>query len=503
MMGWGVLLIIKVFKICAVNRNCIIQKRLIKMKRTAFTLAEVLISLAIIGVIAALTLPSISRLNQEASIGPRLAKIQSSMEEATGRVMLDDPSKALKEIEGLEEKLAKHLAMQKEGEGWSIKDGLQIEFGDPTGVVPKAAGEGYKDVIVDINGRNTNPNVEGVDKFRFTLSSHGLMIAQGCAGLIQENNWKTPRDYDFSACLSYQPGTDIPDDDNTPEEEPDEKDPTTKTCADGTVVPLNAICKKQCPNGKYIPEDQECETGYTCPDGKVVVDASLCDEAIQPPEEELPDEETIECPDGTTISKNEVCPIQCWDGSWVTPPAPCPVETKTCEDGSTVNVDENCPVQCWDGSWVQDSANCPPENNVGEPTDMTFNVYGYSTSDGYNIMVGVTLAEPLPYDVTFSGRFENKGSAAARCQPCVIPAGQLSCMPDTSSGGSLELMDWSPGMVDNFYAYVSVDGRDLYEENGVMYYQDTREPLEGLSFNVSSDNTEFKVQVTDDNNLWK
>ena len=73
------------------------------MRKNAFTLAEVLISLAIIGIIAALTLPSISRLNQEASIGPRLAKLQSAMEEATSRVMLDDPSKPLKDVDKFEE----------------------------------------------------------------------------------------------------------------------------------------------------------------------------------------------------------------------------------------------------------------------------------------------------------------------------------------------------------------------------------------------------------------
>ena len=210
------------------------------MRKYAFTLAEVLISLLIIGVIAALTLPSISRLNQEASIGPRLAKLQSAMEEATSRVMLDDPSKPLKDVDKFEERLTEHLAMEKASKGWRLKDGMQIEFKDPDGFVQKAAGTGFKDVFVDLNGEDGKPNVDGVDKFKFTLSTNGLMIAQGCAALIQSNSWKTPKDYDINACLSYIPGDDVPDGDggNGGGGDGDDDKPTTKTCADGTVVPL-------------------------------------------------------------------------------------------------------------------------------------------------------------------------------------------------------------------------------------------------------------------------
>ena len=72
------------------------------MKKKAFTLAEVLVTLGILGVIAALTLPSIMRLNEEAAIGSRLSKVQTSLEEAVGRVMLDDPSVSIDKIENFE-----------------------------------------------------------------------------------------------------------------------------------------------------------------------------------------------------------------------------------------------------------------------------------------------------------------------------------------------------------------------------------------------------------------
>ena len=50
--------------------------------RDGFTLAEVLITLAIIGVVAALTTPAIIRNSQNAKIGPTLAKICTTMETA-------------------------------------------------------------------------------------------------------------------------------------------------------------------------------------------------------------------------------------------------------------------------------------------------------------------------------------------------------------------------------------------------------------------------------------
>ena len=51
------------------------------MKKSGFTLAEVLITLAIIGVIAALTLPGLMTDTASAQIGPKLAKAVSMFEQ--------------------------------------------------------------------------------------------------------------------------------------------------------------------------------------------------------------------------------------------------------------------------------------------------------------------------------------------------------------------------------------------------------------------------------------
>ena len=68
------------------------------MKTKGFTLAEVLITLGIIGVTAALTLPSLINMHQEASIGPKLAKAVATFEEAATRVMVEYPDLTLQEM---------------------------------------------------------------------------------------------------------------------------------------------------------------------------------------------------------------------------------------------------------------------------------------------------------------------------------------------------------------------------------------------------------------------
>ena len=59
------------------------------MKKNGFTLAEVLISLTIIGVVAAITTPALIQDVSNARLGPTLAKFKSSMENANRAIMQD------------------------------------------------------------------------------------------------------------------------------------------------------------------------------------------------------------------------------------------------------------------------------------------------------------------------------------------------------------------------------------------------------------------------------
>ncbi len=65
-----------------------------------FTLAEILITLGIIGVVAALTAPSLVQNSGSAQVGPKLAKFSSSFEVANEKMLLDTGASRVKPIEG-------------------------------------------------------------------------------------------------------------------------------------------------------------------------------------------------------------------------------------------------------------------------------------------------------------------------------------------------------------------------------------------------------------------
>ena len=77
-----------------------------------FTLAEVLITLGIIGVIATLTTPALTKNTGQAKIGPSLAKFVDSFESATSALLMDEDVESLNDISGsFTASLKNHLLM--------------------------------------------------------------------------------------------------------------------------------------------------------------------------------------------------------------------------------------------------------------------------------------------------------------------------------------------------------------------------------------------------------
>ena len=344
------------------------------MRKTAFTLAEVLVALAIVGVIAALTLPNIMRLNQEAGIGPMLASVQTSVEEAAGRMLVDNPNKTLSKMdaEGLFiGYLNRQLAMldktndaNPNAQGYALTNGAILNFVAPNGTVP--AGTAFKDVVVDINGEN-RPNANGIDKFTFTLSSNGFLAPQGCAKVISDNNWKVPKDYDPTACnpTAYNPsegtggtvGTEgedcelpkilMPDGtccnpatDPTCQFAPQTCEPTP--CDDPDLEAwIQSACdcipvRKRCPDGSIIDINASCEPGgcveQTCTGGKQWnADACVC-----------------ECPENTVEQGGQcvpVCVVKTCDPQferWDSKNCKCETVKKRCPQGNIISINATC-----------------------------------------------------------------------------------------------------------------------------------------------------------------
>lgn len=68
------------------------------MLRRGFTLAEVLITIGIIGVVAALSTPAIMQNTQNAKIGPQLAKLSTTVETGIQAIMTDQEKKYFKDV---------------------------------------------------------------------------------------------------------------------------------------------------------------------------------------------------------------------------------------------------------------------------------------------------------------------------------------------------------------------------------------------------------------------
>ena len=71
------------------------------MKKFGFTLAEVLFTLAIVGVVAAITLPTLMSDTTTAQIGPKLAKAVSMFEQANESLLNSNSVDALRDTDFL------------------------------------------------------------------------------------------------------------------------------------------------------------------------------------------------------------------------------------------------------------------------------------------------------------------------------------------------------------------------------------------------------------------
>lgn len=160
------------------------------MKRIGFTLAEVLITLAIIGVVAAITLPSLMTDTTSAQIGPKLAKAVSMFEQANEALLnansvdtLTDAGFANKEdtLSAYAVELSRHLKGVANNKTFLTKDGMKYSFAVtmlPENTSVPGHLQRIGDVTVDING-DSKPNIDGTDIFYFSWWNDGSLRPKG------------------------------------------------------------------------------------------------------------------------------------------------------------------------------------------------------------------------------------------------------------------------------------------------------------------------------------
>ena len=213
------------------------------MKKKGLTLAEVLITLSIIGVVAALTLPTLQSSVYKSKVGPALRKFIATMEVANEHVLTEqdsnnlnivvsDESKntkqyldelgkfvkgATEQTVGFTPKTLQSINIQSySGTNYSIDEAskyliFNLEAGDSMGirVLTRAQQQEFKptgsikyngsykgifaDVWYDLNGIGTGPNRLGVDIFYFYIDKSGSLIPYG-GKLMYNSGYKSNAD---------------------------------------------------------------------------------------------------------------------------------------------------------------------------------------------------------------------------------------------------------------------------------------------------------------------
>lgn len=193
--------------------------------KKGFTLAEVLITLGIIGVVAALAAPALNNSAQKAKVGPALSKFISTLENAHQHITADNEADSLtavtngdvdtyltelsKYVKGVKDtkKIDSFTPKPSNYDGLSNADGSLLhadmdstskiyKFADGSAMVLKhynrdsshSAGSYLGNVAslwFDINGFENKPNRTGKDEFRFYIDDSGAVYPDG--GYIKKN----------------------------------------------------------------------------------------------------------------------------------------------------------------------------------------------------------------------------------------------------------------------------------------------------------------------------
>lgn len=213
------------FKIC---NNCD-MKHHFKVHKFGFTLAEVLITLGIIGVVAALTIPTIVTKYRRQATETRLKKFYSVVNQAIQMSIAEKGSITLEDQNNqnatnseyitnwYQQNITKYIKTLK---GEAFNDTYyKVSFVDGSGFSSYMNGTNKIYIFYCLNFDNCNGgSFDGKNTFLFTYDKTNQQIVPefshqdinslkqncyntnkqlryGCAALIMKNNWKIPDDY--------------------------------------------------------------------------------------------------------------------------------------------------------------------------------------------------------------------------------------------------------------------------------------------------------------------
>lgn len=171
--------------------------------KKGFTLAEILVTLGVVGTLAAITLPTLMENTSISQIGPKLAKAVTNFEQANMALLQSYQSDSLLDTGLLDnktdygDKLLEFLRISKLDDNEFItKDGMLYSVstdsiykgGDSTLNHRYMVGQ----LIIDINGP-ADPNNDATDRFYFGIMNDGSLTPYGSslyADITGVSSWK-------------------------------------------------------------------------------------------------------------------------------------------------------------------------------------------------------------------------------------------------------------------------------------------------------------------------
>ncbi|MBP3848077.1 type II secretion system protein [bacterium] len=175
-------------------------------KKSGFTLAEVLITLGIIGVVAAMTIPTLMMNYQKQVWESKLKKAFSVATNACERMLIEENVSRVNETELYgdvsNDTLRKYFKLMQDGTEVSGR-GFSILLPDSAVLYINAVDNGFT-FYTDVNGLESRPNSAGRDLFEFRLDqncAYDSSLGESASNeakyfkTVVENDWKIPDSY--------------------------------------------------------------------------------------------------------------------------------------------------------------------------------------------------------------------------------------------------------------------------------------------------------------------